>query len=1749
MKKTTVSFLTSAKATCLVGLLTLCSSPSADAADSSVGTGEIAIYSEATGADAITTADFTHDFDTTDREDAGSFTRAGANITLNRTGHYLAIYNSRFDRTGAGTNRVETQSHLRLNATDLASGWSQGYTRWDNNQRATITAGMAVFEATATDVLQLHSFRTDNNGGATEDRVANGTAIQLVKLDDVNMGFARLSLAANVAGPTTDAFVKVPYDTDDEVGAGFTHGVAGDLTLVDGGKYLVIANTYGQQTSNRTSLVQRLTLDGTEVAGSKTDVYLRHANNANQGAAGIGMIIDATANQVLRVEGALDVNITTLNYIGGRCALTVVKLDDAAEYVRLTNTSNQNVNAATDTPLTFDSPLEVNALSFTHSTSEVTVQQDGDYLFFASVYGPNDGVQRGFPSQGWSINGASRSIAGQTGRFTRNLGGDDEFGNAGGLVASGLSASDTIEFVSSALGNGGTNNSNPIALQGVRLASLITLPATFEVIVDPALVAVTEGGATATYDLSLGLDPASGSVEVTVTSDADTEVSLDGTNFFASVAPTFTAGGVPQTVTVRAFDDVLIEGPEPAATISHAITTTSDPTNYPTSLAAPDVLATVTDDDVVPVNAIDDTSTTNANEDVVGTEALTGNLLANDTDGLNNFISASDSASTEGATVNVLAGGTFTYDPTGAASAQALALGGSLVDTFTYTATDAEGNTDTATVSITVDGANDAPEALPDALNDGPLENASSYISSVDLTANDGSYRLNPTPLTFPTGTDLRTLSGITTLQTPSVGTPPGNGFPGNALDGNFGNFTHTNPDNTVDHTWEVDFGQDVSLENVRIYNRNGCCGLRLRDITVTVLDAGGSTIFTSALLNPANIEAFVGLTAEQLFVDFAGPITGRKLVITRTPDAGDANVSDGSVLSLGEVTIIGSVPGLVIDVDDLLLNYDAANSAGTGRWENLGSSGGTNADWVLTDVTLDPAPGSVRPQISAAYEWDNILDRAVFPSGPGTGNNIAIQSQLDGTEDTEDATWEFWVKPANTTQLMTIFETGGGTGFGCVIDNGVLEAATEFDGITQNGSYVSYNLLTDPLGLVGGDPTTDFNQYAVAITVNGGLALYVNGVKVDETSGGATIGDWDGGDGAGLGRFAGANHGGYQGPAAGLTYDAPFLGQMAIVRLYSGALTPARVFQNFRAVSGDTDIDGDTITATGVIDGADTFVAISSPATIASGAIVTMTNATGGFDYNPNGVFSLAPGETATDTFTYRVTDGNGETAEADVTLTVTGVISAIDDNLLANEEQANVFFANAIVGNDDAGPVADTAYLNLSPANISGAVWTNTGTSGTGRNGSGIVSVSAQELESNFGALGTAATVGSVLDLDPISLVDATLEVWFKPAPGQTGKKTIFETGGNGIGFSLVFDPSTNEVIATIDGGDDTTQAVVAVVPGVVMSDFNQVIVTFDIDGGLEVGVATGIFEDIMTIYLNSDPATAFDATADATIVDPEGDANDWSGSDDCGINRVTGTSARNENFPGMAGEVAIVRAYARILTPTEMELNYDSAVQPITSVTSPTATQSKMVTLNADGSVTVDYTTISLATGASLLDSFDYTIDDGAGGAVIATANIVIDGNTIQEDWRFLYYGDIANSGPGEDSLMVVNGLTNLQNFAFELDPTAPAGVLDINQVAMSITSLGPPSIWTDPATGRIYLQHTRRTDFAAIPLTITDEFSRNPGLPFEASASPPTVIATGTGDGGAAIEAVQTEFPFVLPISGGKGRYGRVDVTTP
>ncbi len=138
----------------------------------------------------------------------------------------------------------------------------------------------------------------------------------------------------------------------------------------------------------------------------------------------------------------------------------------------------------------------------------------------------------------------------------------------------------------------------------------------------------------------------------------------------------------------------------------------------------------------------------------------------------------------------------------------------------------------------------------------------------------------------------------------------------GLAANGNRGDFTHTiNTDDNA--TWQIDLAQPTTIERINVYNRTSCCGSRLRDITVSVLDADASIVWESVLLNPENELGEFPLGPDRLVVDLRGgaAVTGQIVRIHRTPDpdfsgGGDgSNLDEGVILSLGEVEIFGIAP------------------------------------------------------------------------------------------------------------------------------------------------------------------------------------------------------------------------------------------------------------------------------------------------------------------------------------------------------------------------------------------------------------------------------------------------------------------------------------------------------------------------------------------------------------------------------------------------------------------------------------------------------------------------------------------------------------------------------------------------------------------------------------------------------------------------------------------------------------------------
>ncbi len=167
----------------------------------------------------------------------------------------------------------------------------------------------------------------------------------------------------------------------------------------------------------------------------------------------------------------------------------------------------------------------------------------------------------------------------------------------------------------------------------------------------------------------------------------------------------------------------------------------------------------------------------------------------------------------------------------------------------------------------------------------------------------------------LPWNTDLTSanIAGLTATQSSRW---PGLS-PMNALDNDLGSTTATAPAD-AQAWWELDFGEEVWVQKVTVYNRTDCCQGRFRDINVIFYDgnhvpqaihfmgAPGVSGFEVSPLNPLPLSRYIR--------------------IARTADG--SGTEDGNILSLAEVKVTGmafAVPELtstILPGDHLRLSW-----------------------------------------------------------------------------------------------------------------------------------------------------------------------------------------------------------------------------------------------------------------------------------------------------------------------------------------------------------------------------------------------------------------------------------------------------------------------------------------------------------------------------------------------------------------------------------------------------------------------------------------------------------------------------------------------------------------------------------------------------------------------------------------------------------------------------------------------------------
>jgi len=675
--------------------------------------------------------------------------------------------------------------------------------------------------------------------------------------------------------------------------------------------------------------------------------------------------------------------------------------------------------------------------------------------------------------------------------------------------------------------------------------------------------------------------------------------------------------------------------------------------------------------------------------------------------------------------------------------------------------------------------------------------------------------------------------------------------------------------------------GEDTGSPGVPPYDAVADTGSTMADMVASTVDPAGTTSLLTndtgvlrCVISADTASALGAIVSVNEDGTFTYEPTGVASLIALPLGS---SVTDTFDYTMGGVVTAGA------DFDaDADLDADADN-----RWED--ESGVSGLDFALAPSVTRVTGTSLLPGISAAYD---------FPGG-STGNADGARLSIAGTATdqsfqnapgdwtNEDVTIEMWFKPDNLTPAplngQVLFEDGGGTGIGLLVDNNELRLRK-----APGGGNVGFNIAS-----IAGEFIHAVGTYDVSA---GAMELFVNGVSVGTATPGG--GDWSGGDPVGVGTRGGANLGGIGGGQAG---TESFDGQIAKFRVYRNQLlTASEVTQNFKAVVGQAGTDTATVTMT--VEGVN-----DPPTAVATTHTVAEDGPAGTFSY-----VSTDPdtGDVANHIYRSQTMPAMGmltENFDGTFTFDPNG-----DFESLAPGEIASVTFDLEVCN-----PYIGTPILNYDGSFPDGtpAVWESNGPAGFNATFGADVThgpvVSAIPFIDYAYTFTGGSAENNLADLNTYSNGSASWEFWLKPNDTGDAGQVLFESGGNGNGMDIWYAKGANAdgvgtINFTIDAGDNATQVVTVSAP-IDNSEFRHVVAVYGRDE-----THGGATRDRLEIYIDG---VSVDVDTSQNNID------DWSGTDNGGIGSFFGTSAFSVVNGQYEGEVAIFRFHNEALTAKQI------------------------------------------------------------------------------------------------------------------------------------------------------------------------------------------------------------------------------------
>ncbi len=701
-------------------------------------------------------------------------------------------------------------------------------------------------------------------------------------------------------------------------------------------------------------------------------------------------------------------------------------------------------------------------------------------------------------------------------------------------------------------------------------------------------------------------------------------------------------------------------------------------------------------------------------------DAATG-VLANDTDGDGDPLTAALVAGPTNGTLTLNADGSFSYTPNANFSGS---------DSFTYTATDGTTTTDPITVSITVNPIADSPVGEADAYAVDE-DTALTVDAATGVLANDTDGDGDPLTATLvagPTNGTLTLNADGSFSYTPNANFSGSDSFTYTAGDGT----TSTDPI-TVTITVNPFADSPVAVDDEYSVAEDEVLNVALPGVLANDTDADGDVLSAAVVSGPAN--GTLTMNADGSFS--YTPNAGFSGTDTFTYTASDGTSSDEGTVT---ITVTAGNDGPTAVADEYTTDQDTAltiDAPGV-----LGNDTDPEGDALSAAVVSGPANGTLTLNADGSFTYT--------PTTGFSGADSFTYKASDGTSESE-ATVTITVNPFQSAPVVSddAYSTGEDLTLTADLAMGVL--ANDFDAA---GGTLTATLVTGPAngtltlnadGSFSYVPEANWHGTATFVyeatstaggTVQAEAVIIVEplndmpvaqadeyNIRPGDVLNSTVMGNDSDIDGDTLtakllwgpsdGTLTFNNDGTFTyTPDAGFAGDDKFYYQLndgkansivALVTIHVGAITenqfPVSVDDGYTVETGqtlnvsvpgvlanDTDAEGDPMTA----------ALVAGPA---NGTLVL--NADGSFSYTPN------EGFTGSDTFTYQASDGEGPGNVATVTLTVTpeGTTVPIEAENDAYEVEVGATLdveAPGILANDvDEQGDALTATLVAGPTN----------------------------------------------------------------------------------------------------------------------------------------------------------------------------------------------------------------------------------------------------------------------------------------------------------------------------------------------------------------------------------------------------------------------------------------------------------------